>query len=579
MKKAIAILLAAAVALTASACSNVKENNFTPSGSVVEKVTRLANAFDADDTAADLTADGTVTLSGAAGTVSDASFGTSGSQVTVTKIGTYTVTGTSEGVTLVVDEGSESGTVCLVLSDVTMTNTGAPCILVKSCGKLVIRCEGENSLTSTGLTESDEADGAIYSKDDLTLGGSGSLSVTSSRHGIVCNDDLKFTGGTVTVSADALGVKSGDSVKIGGGSLFVTAGHDGIQVENAKGDSCFYMEDGVLTVEAGYDGVQVSTSGTDFSGNVTLAGGTLALTAGGGASRGKDENVSQKGIKCAGDVYVGDVSLTVSSADDALHSNTSLSVTGGTLSLASGDDGIHADSALAISGGSLTVSRSYEGLEAYAITVSGGEVAVTATDDGMNAAGGSDSASSERGPWGSSSGGTLTISGGHIYVNAGGDGLDSNGSIYVTGGITLVEGPVDNGNGALDIGEGQGCVASITGGTVLAIGSAGMAVNFNSGSQCAGLVSLSGTAGTLITVEDGSGFTFTASKPFSCAVYSAPSLKEGGTYTISAGDTAAQMDFSAGLYYSNAVGFGPGGGPAGPGGGPGGRPGGPGGRR
>ena len=633
MRKLLAVFLAALLPLTLAACSGGNGDTFIPSGTLVETVATEADAFDADDyfedavtgedpvdepTSEDPAADessaddgaltaapalrteteqqpvsavktggevnASVTLSGSVGILSDESLGSSGSQVVLSVPGTYTVTGSSDGVTILIDDGAETGTVYLVLDNVTMVNADTACICVNACDKLVIRLVGENSLTSSNPSESETVDGAVYSKDDLTLTGSGSLTVTSARHGIVCNDDLKITGGVLTVNAEAIGIKAGDSLKIGGGELTVTAGHDGIQVENDEGDSRFYMEDGLLTVNAGYDGIQVSGAGSSFTGDITLAGGTLDLTAGGGASRQKNDSLSQKGIKCQGDVYIGGVTLTVSSADDAVHSNTSVSVTDGTLLLSSSDDGIHADSALSISGGKVTVSRSYEGLEAYAVTVSGGEVSITASDDGINAAGGSDSASTERGPWGSSSSGVLTVSGGYVYVNANGDGLDSNGSLYVTGGLIIVEGPTNSGNGALDKGEGGNCVASITGGTVLAIGAAGMAVNFDSGSQCSGLVNLSGSAGTLITAEDGSGFSFTASKAFSCIVYSSPSMSKGSSYTLTAGNSSATMDFSSGYYYSasgKGGGMGMGGGmPGGMGGGmPGGQGGMPGGRR
>ena len=155
---------------------------------------------------------------------------------------------------------------------------------------------------------------------------------------------------------------------------------------------------------------------------------------------------------------------------------------------------------------------------------------------------------------------SLSISGGDLFVSAQGDGLDSNGNIYVSGGYTIVEGPSGNGNGALDKGDGGSYIAEITGGTVLALGSTGMAVNFNSGTQCSGLVKLSGSKGTTITVDDGSDFshTFVSNKTFACAVYSSPSMEKGNSYTIKAGSNSATMNFSNSYYYSNVSGGGPG---------------------
>ena len=149
-------------------------------------------------------------------------------------------------------------------------------------------------------------------------------------------------------------------------------------------------------------------------------------------------------------------------------------------------------------------------------------------------------------------------------MNASGDGLDSNGSIYITGGTTIVEGPTTSGNGALDKGDSNGCVASITGGTVLALGTSDMAVNFDTGTQCSALVNISGESGTEISVDDGSGFTYTATKTFSCAVYSSPNMTQGNSYTLTAGSNTANFDFTSDLYYSDVQSMGMGG--RGPGG-------------
>ncbi|MBP5225480.1 MAG: carbohydrate-binding domain-containing protein [Lachnospiraceae bacterium] len=414
------------------------------------------------------TPDAAITLAGSTGTLSDDTRGSSGSTVTITSKGIYYVTGASEDVSIVIDDGNESGNVYLILDSVTMTNGSRPCIIVEAADKVVIQCVGESTLTYSA--KNTEYDGAIYAKDDLTVNGTGTLNIVSTLHGIVGNDDLKITGSVLNVEAGSSGIKANESVRIGGGEITVSSGKDGVHVGNDDEEGDFYMEAGTLTVTAG-------------------------------------------------------------------------------------DDGVHADKDLTVAGGTLTVLKSYEGLEAYEVNIDGGTVTVYASDDGINAAGGSDTASTGFFPgfWGAGTGsgsGTLNISGGTVYVNAGGDGLDSNGSLYVSGGLVIVEGPTNNGNGALDIGDGNGCVASITGGTVLALGSSGMAVNFNSGSQCSALLSLSGSAGTTVTVNDGSGFSFTASKAFTSVVYSSSAMTKGQTYTVSAGTGSASADFSSGLYYS-----------------------------
>ena len=552
-KRLFAGIVALLFLLTLAACGNQNDNPTESSSS--DSLSSAAEPIDVSDLFSDSdtkdvtneTPDATVTLNGSTGTLSDAARGTSGETVTITQKGIYRVTGSAENVTIEIEDETESGNVYLILDGVTMTNTDRPCILVSNSDKVIVQCVGSNALTASFTDDSVKKDGAIYAKDDLTINGSGSLSVKSDLHGIVCKNDLKLTGGTLTVDTASIGLKAGDSVRIGESSVTINAGHDGIQIENDEHSSFFALqgdqEHGSVTVNAGYDGI-------DVTGSALFDAGSISITAGGGADTASDEKASQKGIKCEGDLTVNTAALSISSADDALNAGGNVTINGGSVDAATADDGIHADSAITIGGGSVFISKSLEGMEAETISVNGGENVIYASDDGLNAAGGSDSASTERGPWGSSSIGTLNVNDGYLYVNAQGDGLDSNGSLYVTGGTVIVEGPTNSGNGALDVGE-QGGVASITGGTVLALGSTGMAINFSEGTQCAALVALSGNAGDTITVDDGSDFSFTAGKAFACAVYSSPSLQQGSTYTMTASSNTATLDFSASQFYTD----------------------------
>ena len=210
------------------------------------------------------------------------------------------------------------------------------------------------------------------------------------------------------------------------------------------------------------------------------------------------------------------------------------------MTLSSSDDGIHADNTLVISGGTIDIAKCYEGLEATAISIDGGAISITASDDGINAADGS--SSSEGGPgmrggpdMGENSGSncSLTINGGTVYVNAGGDGIDSNGYIVMTGGALVVDGPTDNGNGGLDYNN----YFTMTAGYLAVAGSSGMAQNISdSSTQCGALVAVSGgTAGTPVTVADADGnviISFTPAKSYNALNISTPDMKTGTTYTI-----------------------------------------------
>lgn len=509
--------------------------------------------------------DAEISLSGSSGTISDTTRGSSGSDVTISSKGVYHVTGSSDGASIVVNDSTKSGNIYLILDNVSMKSSSKPCIIVEAGDKVIIQCVGSNSLSFEPSDVSIKTDAAVYSENDVTINGSGSLDISSGLHGIVCKKDLKVTSSTLSVKAGSIGLKAASSLRIGGGKINVEAGHDGIQLSDKKNSSYLYFEKAELTMKTGYDGISVKggDDSKDFSGYVALNGGKINITtaSGAGSEQSKNNETSQKGIKTDGKITINSTELTISAADDALHGNSDILLESGNITLSSSDDGITAAGLLTINGGTIKVTKSYEGLEGADITINDGDISITSSDDGLNTAGGSDSSqSNDNNPWsGKGSDAKLTINGGRVYINASGDGLDSNGSIYITGGTTIVEGPSRNDNGAIDKGDVSGCIASITGGTVLALGSSGMAVNFDSGSQCSALVTLSGKAGDEIKADDGSGFSFTASKSFECAVYSSPSLEKGKTYTLSAGSASAAMDFTSSLYYSDVAAKGSGG--------------------
>ena len=217
------------------------------------------------------------------------------------------------------------------------------------------------------------------------------------------------------------------------------------------------------------------------------------------------------------------------------------------MTLSSGDDGIHADTDLVISNDKIKITKSYEGIEGTQVVITGGEVSLVASDDGINAAGGNDTSSSSTpgrpGDSFSSSNGQIVISGGYTVVNASGDGIDSNGTISVSGGVTLVSGPTSGGNGIFDY-DGT---ATVTGGVVVALGTSDMAQNFSSASnQGSMLVTFSQqSAGKNFAVCDSSGkviVSFTPAKSYKCAVVTAPEIQSGSSYSLVAGATVNGAD-------------------------------------
>ena len=536
-------------------------NTLTDEG-IVNNVDKISDTFknaDLKDVSIE-EADVTIKLDGSSVESSDTTrTSIANNSITITSKGIYKITGSSKDIMILINDELKSGNVYLYFDNVSMETNISPCIYNKSSDKVIIYLNGENTFTSNFTSklsyETDTIDSAIYSKDDLTINGlsDSKMIINSKMHGIAAKDDLKITGSNIYINSLEKGIDANDSLNIINAYINITSGHDGIQLDNDLGDSLFYMESGSLEINSMYDGINVC--GAD--GGIVIYGGNIKINAPtNGSNTSKSQTISQKGIKAEGYIQIGNANIEISSADDAIHSNSCISITSGTLSLSSSDDGIHADTSLLICGGDITISKAYEGIEALNIEITGGNLNITSSDDGVNAAGGTQDSSTRFNPWNQSGAqGTLKISGGNIYVNAQGDGLDSNGSVYISGGYIIVEGPTNGGNGALDKGDGANCVLSITGGVVLALGTTDMAINFDSGSQCSALVGISGGKGTTISVNDGSNFTFTASKSFACAVYSSPSMQKGNTYTITAGSNTKEMNFSSSYYY-NAVSMG-----------------------
>ena len=440
----------------------------------------------------------------------------------ITEGGTYVLSGELEGEVIVDVSKDSDEKVQLVLDDVTITSEKSAAIYVREADKVFITLAAgsNNVLTSSGTFETDgdvNVDGAIFSRDDLTINGTGKLSLTSTDNGIVAKDELKLVSGTADISADGHGIQANDAVIVHDGSWTIAAGADGIHCSNADDLSWGY-------------------------------------------------------------IYVEGGSIDVTCESDGLDASSAIQIDGGTLAISSGDDGIHADHDTVINGGTVDITKSYEGIEGGTITVTGGDVHVVSSDDGFNASGVATESSSDGGGWPfggfggtQKSGADLLISGGRIEVECEGDGIDSNGNCTMTGGELYVSGPESSMNGSLDFGDGY--EGTITGGICIAAGTTSMPENWGSNStQGSALVNVSGNAGDTITVSDEAGnelASYTATKKFGCVVVSTPEMVVGGTYTVSCSSGPSHTFTLTSITYSNTGfgGFGGGGFGGGPGGG------------
>lgn len=367
-----------------------------------------------------------------------------GQTVTITAEGTYIFSGTLSEGQIVVD--ADNAKVQIVFDNVDITCASSAAVYVKSAEKVFVTlAEGaQNTLRNTDeyvAIDDNNIDAVIFAKSDLTLNGTGSLTIVSAEgHGIVSKDDLKITGGTYDIIAAGHALSGKDSVRIADGTFILTAEKDGIHAENADDEEkgYIYIADGDFTITSDGDGM-------DASNIVQIEDGTFDITAGGGAAnsqkthesdmpgggmsqnieRPEGESMSQmgekpdeesmpqmgekpdgenmpqdtttdesgtstKGIKAGGGIYLNGGTYQINSADDSIHSNANITIADGTYTLATGDDGVHADDALTVNGGTITVTESYEGLEGLTVTINDGTIDITARDDGINTAGGTD---------------------------------------------------------------------------------------------------------------------------------------------------------------------------------------------
>ena len=287
---------------------------------------------------------------------------TDGEEWVIDQAGVYVIDGTAKNATVTV-AAAEDAKVQLVLNGLNAVNDGFPCIYVKSCGKVFVTVMSDSSLSVTGAFQSDgdvNTDGVIYSKCDLTVNGTGKLTVSSSQNGIVGKDDVKITGASLVISAASKAVEGKDSIQIAGGEITLTAGTDGLHAENSDDDSkgYVYICGGEIAITAGDDGIH----GTSV---VQIDGGNIAVTA-------------AEGIEGTY-VQINGGSVTISGRDDGINAGKkssaytpTIEVNGGeiTVVMASGDtDGIDSNGNIIVNGGTVSVTGSstfdYDGVAQY----------------------------------------------------------------------------------------------------------------------------------------------------------------------------------------------------------------------
>lgn len=367
-----------------------------------------------------------------------------GTDVSITAAGTYVFSGDCNNGSITVKKGVTG--VTIVLNGLTLTNDDSAAITLNKTAEasLIAAAGTTNTVADTANSNDENAAVKVKSGATLAIGGTGTLTVDgNAKNGIKGAADAVITVAEVKLSINAAddGLSCDDELNITGGTLNITAGGDAVKASPDTGENPDTTSLGNVTISGGTLTLNATGDGVQADGDLTISGGTFHVkTNGGHTTTLTDDSASCKGFKAGKTLTVTGGTLTVDSADDALHANTDVTISGGTLTLATGDDGVHADNDLVIGtrGASSTstprinITASYEGLEGTTVTVYSGDIDVAASDDGVNAA---NSTLGER-----SDKYAINIAGGDLYIDAGSDGLDSNNDINITGGKVEVYG-------------------------------------------------------------------------------------------------------------------------------------------
>ncbi|MBO4432463.1 MAG: carbohydrate-binding domain-containing protein [Clostridia bacterium] len=298
----------------------------------------------------------------------------SNSNVEIKEEGVYIISGSAEDGSITVD-APDTDKVQILLNGVSIESKSSAVLYVKSADKVFVTLlKGtENTLSNSTAfkTGNDNIDGVIFSKSDITFNGEGTLTVNSTTgHGIVGKDDVKFTSGTYNITAASHGVDANDSIRISNATFNITSTKDGFHAENNDDNEkgYIYIESGTFEITSSDDAIHATTY-------LQISGGTLNITAAEGLEATVIKidggtiniNASDDGINAAQksniatptvEINGGSITIVMGAGDtDGVDSNGDIVINGGTVNV-TGNSSFDYDGKGEINGGTVIVNGS-----------------------------------------------------------------------------------------------------------------------------------------------------------------------------------------------------------------------------
>ena len=436
--------------------------------------------------------------------------------ITIKSGGEYTLTGTLSDGQVIIDTGDYVG---LTFDSVDITNEYGSAIYVEDAdgGVVITLLDGTTNTLSDGSSHTDEEiTGVLYSKDDLTLQGSGTLIVHANyKDAIVSKDSLTIEDGVYIIDSAGDAIYGKDSLLINGGDFTIFTG---------EGSAEAPIQEEIM------DGGRPGRPGIPTTEVVE-----------------EEDEGSFKGLKTQGTLTINSGTFIIDSYEDSIHSDTEIQVNGGSFTILSGDDAIHADTLLTINDGNINIEYSAEGLESFSVIINGGTISISAYDDGINATNGTNTSVGgaadhpDNGNYDLETDPHIIINGGTVLIDSDGDGIDANGVVIFNSGVINVNGK-GNSAGIIESPIDFDITGVVNGGTIIALGTSTMAYEFDAVKSTQNSFNVTFgqfySIGTEIEILDTDGnilATMISTNTFETLIFSSENLVQGETYILSVG--------------------------------------------